>query len=72
MRAIYFDRRVYVYGFQDYYNGFVICTAFVLDNDDTAPNIFGEEKKRITAAAARFVSNGITLSLDTGSMVSEI
>ena len=46
--------------------------AFIVDSNDTAPSIFAEEKKRIAAAAAKFVSNGITLSLDSGSTVREV
>ena len=46
--------------------------AYLMDKDVVAPNIFGEEKKRIAAAAAKFVSNGITLSLDSGSTVAAV
>jgi DeoR/GlpR family transcriptional regulator of sugar metabolism len=46
--------------------------AHIKDNEETALNIFHEEKKRIAAAAARFVTSGITLSLDSGSTVNAV
>jgi len=46
-------------------------SAHIKDNDATS-DIFLNEKKRIAAAAAKFVSNGITLSLDSGTTVNAV
>lgn len=47
-------------------------SAHAVDKDVTTSDTFGNEKKRIAAAAAKFVSNGSTLSLDSGTTVSAI
>lgn len=43
--------------------------AHIISRDDTSPGVFSEEKRRIGEAAARLITNGITLSLDSGSTV---
>lgn len=40
--------------------------AFLLENRMADANIFLEEKKRLAAAAANFVSNGMSIVLDSG------
>lgn len=46
--------------------------AHIKDHEETPSNILHDEKKRIAAAAAKFVSSGSTLSLDSGSTVSDV
>lgn len=43
--------------------------AFLLENGMSESNIFMEEKKRIATAAAKYVCNGMSIALDSGSTV---
>ena len=46
--------------------------AFLLDNGVSETNIFVEEKKRIAAAAAKYVCPGMSFSLDSGSTITTL
>lgn len=46
--------------------------AHIQENDVTEFDIFNEEKKRIAATAAKYVTSGLTLSLDSGTTVNAI
>lgn len=47
-------------------------SAFLLDSGDAEPNVFLDEKKRIAAAAAKYISNGMSISIDTGTTISAL
>ena len=47
-------------------------SAFLLENGKYGSSIFQEEKRRIGAAAAKYVSNGMSVALDSGSTVATL
>ncbi|MDR2506352.1 MAG: DeoR/GlpR family DNA-binding transcription regulator [Oscillospiraceae bacterium] len=47
-------------------------SAHIKARDETSPEIFVTEKKRIAIAASKFVTTGLTLSLDSGSTVNAV
>lgn len=44
-------------------------SAYLLENSASEANIFVEEKKRIADAAAKYVTSGMSIALDSGSTV---
>lgn len=44
-------------------------SAFLLESGQSEANVFVSEKKRIAAAAAKFISPGMSIALDSGSTV---
>ena len=47
-------------------------SAFLLGDGEAEANVFLDEKKRIAAMAAKYISNGMSVSIDTGSTISAL